>query len=122
MVNQKNWCSIIIGCVKLTVQLRLLPNAAQEAAPRATLDLANQAANLVSEVAWKRRVFRSFDLHHITYGEIRALGLSAQAAVRVIKKVADAYKLDRRTQRPFAGMLLSPTTTAACPGSSTSRP
>ena len=35
------------------------------------------------------------------YGQLRALGLSAQPAVRVIKKVADAYKLDRRTKRTF---------------------
>jgi putative transposase len=32
---------------------------------------------------------------------VRALGLSAQPAVRVIKKVADAYKTDRRTRRSF---------------------
>jgi len=87
--------------VKLTVQVRLLPDAAQQAALRATLDLANQAANLVSEIAWQRGAFRCFDLQRITYGQVRAMGLSAQPAVRVIKKVADAYKIDRRTKRTF---------------------
>jgi putative transposase len=87
--------------MKLAVQVRLLPDTAQEAALRATLDLANEAANLVSEVAWERCVFRTFGLQRITYGQIRALGLSAQPAVRVIKKVADAYKVDRRTKRTF---------------------
>jgi hypothetical protein len=38
--------------MKLAVQVRLLPDNAQEAALRATLQLAGQAANLVSEVAW----------------------------------------------------------------------
>ncbi len=87
--------------VKLNVQVRLLPDPAQEAALRATLDLANQAANLVSEVAWQRGVFRNFDLRKITYGRVRAKGLSAQPAQHVIKKVADAYTLDRRTKRTF---------------------
>ncbi len=87
--------------VKLTVQIRLLPDAAEEAALRATLDLANRAANLASDVAWQRRVFRCFDLQQITYGQLRALGLSAQPTLRVIKKVADAYKADRRTKRTF---------------------
>src|SRR6266536_6525527 len=87
--------------VKLTVQVRLLPDPAQETALRATLDLANQAANLVSDVAWQRSVFRNFDLRKITYGQVRANGLSAQPAQHVIKKVADAYKTDRRTKRTF---------------------
>jgi putative transposase len=87
--------------VKLTAQVRLLPDTVQEAALQATLDVANQAANAVSEVAWERRVFRCYELQRITYGQVRALGLSAQPAVRVIKKVADAYKIDRRAKRTF---------------------
>jgi putative transposase len=87
--------------VKLTVQVRLLPNSGQETALRATLDLANQAANVVSEIAWQRRVFRNFELRKLTYGRMRASGLSAQPAQHVIKKVADAYTLDRRTKRTF---------------------
>ena len=83
------------------VQVRLLPDTAQQAALRATLDLTNQAADLVSEVGWKRGVFRNYDLRRITYGRVRALGLSAQPAQHVIKKVADAYKLDWRTKRTF---------------------
>jgi putative transposase len=68
---------------------------------RATLALANQAANRVSEVAWEQRVFRNYDLRRITYSEVRELGLSAQPAQHAIKKVADAYTLDRRTKRTF---------------------
>jgi IS605 OrfB family transposase len=41
-------------------------------------------------------------LHHLCYKEIRArFDISAQVAVRVIAKVADAYKLDQKTQRTF---------------------
>jgi IS605 OrfB family transposase len=46
------------------------------------LNLANQAANFVSEVAWQRGAFRCFDLQRITYGQVRALGLSAQPALQ----------------------------------------
>ncbi len=82
-------------------QVQLLPSPAQQAGLGQTLALANQAANLVSAIAWDRRVFRTYDLHRIAYGRVRALGLFAQPSVRVIKKVADAYALDHRTQRRF---------------------
>lgn len=108
--------------MKLTVQIRLLPNPAQEAALRGTLRLANDAANLVAEVAWQRRAFRFFDLQRITYGQVRALGLSAQASVRVIKKVADAYTLDCLASGHSDPMLHNPTTIAVSPGSPVSRP
>jgi putative transposase len=39
----------------------------------------------------------------LTYGAVRErFGLAAQLTVRCIAKVADAYKLDRKTQRTFA--------------------
>jgi putative transposase len=63
----------------------------QEAALQATLDIANQAANAVSEVAWEQHVFRCHLLQRITYGQVRALGRKAQPAVRI-----------RRTFRPDA--------------------
>jgi putative transposase len=87
--------------VKLTLQVRLLPDHAQQASLQATLTLANQAANLASGIAWEQRAFRTYDLQRISYGKVRDLGLSAQPAVRVIKKVADAYKLDRHSKRTF---------------------
>ncbi len=45
---------------------------------------------------------RQFDLHHLCYRAVRAqFGLSAQVAVRVIAKVADAYKSGRNSRRIF---------------------
>src|SRR6266487_2086917 len=87
--------------MKLTVQVQLLPDPAQRVALGQTLALANEAANLASGIAWERRAFGTYDLHRLAYGQLRALGLSAQLAVRVIKKVGDAYKRDRRTKRKF---------------------
>jgi hypothetical protein len=76
--------------MRLTVQVQLLADADQRAALQATLALTNQAANLGSEIAWQRGAFRAYDLQQLAYGQIRTLGLSAQPAVRVIKKVPDA--------------------------------
>jgi putative transposase len=87
--------------VKLVVPVKLLPDPAQAAALGATLALANQAANLVSGVAWDTRCFGNYALRKHTYAHVKALGLSAQPAQHVIKKVADAYKLDRKVRRSF---------------------
>src|SRR5690606_3857392 len=67
-----------------------------------TLEVANAAANYVSEVAWETKTFRQYDLHHACYYAVRErYELSAQMTVRLLAKVADAYKLDRKAQRRF---------------------
>jgi len=86
----------------LTVGIKLTPNAAQSQALEKTLRLANEAANECSRIAWEHQIFGQFQLHQLAYKEIREkFGLSAQVAVRVIAKVADAYKLDKKSQRVF---------------------
>jgi putative transposase len=88
--------------VKLTIGLKLTPNAAQAQALEKTLRLANAAANECSRIAWESKTFGQFQLHKLAYKEIRQqFGLSAQVAVRAIAKVADAYKLDKETMRVF---------------------
>jgi len=80
-----------------------MPTAEQALALRQTLEAANAAANAISAAAWRERTFGQFKLHKLTYADTRALTrLSAQVVVRVISKVADAYKLDRSRQRQFA--------------------
>lgn len=78
--------------MKVVTQVKLLPNPAQAATLEATLRLCNDAANHVALVAHERAVKRHWDLRAITYGTVREMGLSAQPAQHVIKKVADAYK------------------------------
>jgi IS605 OrfB family transposase len=88
--------------VKLIVQLKLRPSPEVAAALLATLERANDAANAISAVAWQTRTFGQFALHRACYHDIRArLDLAAQVAVRLIAKVADAYKLDRKRIRVF---------------------
>jgi putative transposase len=88
--------------VRLPVQLKLQPTPDQAVALLATLERANDAANLVSEHAWRSGIFGRYALQKACYADIKArFGLTAQVVVRLIAKVADAYKLDREQKRLF---------------------
>src|SRR5919202_3487291 len=88
--------------MKLSVQLKLQPTPPQVDALRRTLETANAACDYISQVAFSTQTFRQFAIHKLTYQAARlSFGLAAQLTVRCIAKVADAYKLDRKTQRTF---------------------
>jgi IS605 OrfB family transposase len=88
--------------MKLVAALKMLPTDAQAACLAATLERCNRACDWLAKTAWDTGTFGQYALHKIGYAETRSrFGLSAQAAVRCISKVADAYKLDRDTQRSF---------------------
>ncbi len=87
--------------MKLTLQIKLLPDSNQATALLATMRKANAACNRISEIAWEKKIFNQFKLHRACYREIKDSGLSAQVTVRCISKVCDAYKLDRKTKRIF---------------------
>jgi hypothetical protein len=78
--------------VKLVTQVKLLPSPEQAAALSATLAACNQAANRVAGQAYRERVFSRAKLQKLVYRELKAAGLSAQPALHVIRKTADAYK------------------------------
>ena len=87
---------------KIIAQLQLRPNLEQAASLLATTERANAACDFISAMAWKTGTFGKFALQKAVYLELKArFGLSAQMAIRAIAKVADAYKLDRKTQRTF---------------------
>jgi len=89
--------------VKRVVKVKLRVDDGQRAALLRTLELMNAACDGLSDVAWAGREFRQFSLHRAHYRDVRdVFGLAAQAAVRVIGKVADAYKLDKKSKRTFA--------------------
>ncbi|RAG86778.1 transposase [Streptacidiphilus pinicola] len=81
----------MVACVKIVVQVKLLPEAGQVAVLRSTLRTVNEAACWVSAVAFERGVPREYELRKHTYAELKARGLGAQAAQHVIKKTRDAY-------------------------------
>lgn len=80
-----------MGTVKLVVPVRLYPDAADEAALRDTLALCNEAATLVSAQAFEMRVTSKQALQRLVYGDLKAMGLSAQPAIHVSRKVSGAY-------------------------------
>jgi IS605 OrfB family transposase len=88
--------------MQLSAQVKLQPTAEQKALLLRTLRAANAACNQASQVAWTTRTFRRFPLQKLCYQDLRArFGLGAQMAIRVLAKVADAYRLDRQTERTF---------------------
>jgi putative transposase len=88
--------------MRLTAKVKLLPTSEQAEALKRTLETASAACNYISERAWEERTFRQYSLHKLVYYDVRErFGLSSQMTVRCISKVADAYKLDRKTQRTF---------------------
>jgi putative transposase len=86
----------------LAIAVKLRPTPEQAIALRETLDRTNAVCNDLSARAWEARTFGQFALHKLAYADVRARsGLSAQVIARTIAKVADAYKLDKRTRRKF---------------------
>jgi|SRR5450631_431520 len=90
--------------MKLVINLKLNPDVQQQRALQDTLERCNAACNWLSEVAYKENTIKQFALQKLTYRQCREdYGLTAQAAIRCISKVADAYKLKDadKTQRNF---------------------
>lgn len=88
--------------MKLTATVKLLPTPQQAEALKDTLETANAACDYISLRAWQTGMFGKFALHRLVYYDTRSrFPLSAQVVVRLISRVTDAYKLDRRTQRSF---------------------
>jgi putative transposase len=88
--------------VKLTARVKLTLTSEQHDLLLETLERVNEACNHASEVAWEARTFGKFQLQPLVYNDLREqFGLGAQAAVRAVAKVADAYKLDCKAQRTF---------------------
>ena len=97
--------------MKLTAQVKLAPNTEQRTALDRTLRAANATCTFASRVAWQARTFRQFSLHRLIYREIRErFHLSAQMAIQVLAKVADAHKAGRRRERTFRPRGSFPTT------------
>lgn len=83
--------------MKLVATAKLLPTDAQAAALLKTLERANTACNWIAERAFAEKTADKLRLQGDFYRTIREqFGLSAQMAVRVIGKVCDTYKRDRK--------------------------
>lgn len=88
--------------MKLTLKIKLLPTNEQVNLLLDTMKEANSVCNAISEVAWQEKIFNNFKLHHKVYHSYKAkFQLSSQMIIRQIAKVADAYKVDKKTKRTF---------------------
>ncbi|AII04418.1 RNA-guided endonuclease InsQ/TnpB family protein [Rhodococcus wratislaviensis] len=77
--------------MKRMVVVKLVPTADQFAALESTLVLCNEVANEVSGLAQSRGLRSRRALQVALYPMVKTRGLSAQPALHVLRKVADAY-------------------------------
>jgi len=88
--------------MKLVANIQLKPSREQAAALRETLERCNAACDWISEQGFASDTVKQFALHKLVYRSVREqFCLTAQAAVRCIAKVADAYKAGAQGQRRF---------------------
>ena len=88
--------------MKLTAKIKLMPDKEQVDLLKQTIIACNKACNFISEKAWSDKVFGQYALQKLLYRTVKeTFTLTAQAVVQCIGKVADAYKLDKKTQRKF---------------------
>ena len=94
--------------MKLTVQLKLVPTAAQHPALLATMRAFNAAASSAAQVGFEAQVFSQQAIHARCYRELRdRFGLSSQMAVRAIGKAVETFRCYRTvcpTFRPDGAM------------------
>ena len=87
----------------LTAKIKLITDKLQGDALKRTLETTNAACGFLSKMAWDQKVFARFKLQKIGYAACRQNfpALSSQIVIRAMAKVADAYKLDKKTMRTF---------------------
>lgn len=95
--------------MKLVAAIKLTPSPEQAAALKATLVLCNAACSSLASQGFEAGVFRQFELQKLAYGRLRTeFGLTAQAAIRSIAKVADAFKISRERAPVFRKLAAQP--------------
>src|ERR1700738_4320554 len=88
--------------MQLTRVVKLHTAEEEHAALVETLRMCNATCDRISRIAFDHKTFRKFDLHHLTYHNIRGeTDLAAGHVVCAIAKVANAYKLDTNPLRTF---------------------
>ncbi len=88
--------------MKLVAALKLTPSPEQAACLRATLVRCNEAATWLGQLGFDAGILGQYALHKLAYADLRSrFGLTAQAAVRTIAKVADAFKVNKEVAPAF---------------------
>jgi len=88
--------------MNLTLKLKLQTSKEQEQQLLETMEVFNEACNYVSDIAWAEQTLGQINLHKLCYYDIREkFNLSSQMAIRVIGKVSDSYKTDKKHFHKF---------------------
>jgi len=88
--------------VKLTLQIKLLPDAEQALRLCETVEAFNAGADWLAGIAYQRRLANKYALQKLAYAELRSrFGLPADTAIRCIAQVAEAYKRDKSVRPHF---------------------
>ena len=88
--------------MKLTLQLQVVPDAAQTARLLETMERVNDAASFAARCGFDAGVFSQPSIHKLAYREIRdRFGLSAQMAVRAIGKAVECFRRDKKVCPAF---------------------
>ena len=83
--------------MRLTVKIKLLPDASQKDALLRTFEAFNAAATHAAKVGFDGKVFSQPSIQKICYYDIREqYGLGAQLAVRAIGKAVECFKRDKK--------------------------
>lgn len=95
--------------MKTTVKIKILPAKEQHELLKETLRTFNEACNDISKVARANGITSKYDLQKLVYHRIKKqYNLTAQAVIRAIAKVMEAYKRDRTklcTFKPYSAMV-----------------
>src|SRR5580698_1808198 len=82
--------------VKLTIQITVLPDAAQREHLLDTMRAFNAAATHAATVGFAAKRFSQPTIHRLCYRELREkFSLSSQMAVRAIAKAVDCFQRDK---------------------------
>jgi IS605 OrfB family transposase len=88
--------------VKLTVKIRLMPDAGQAASLEAMTERFNAAADWIAGELFARRLANKIEAQRLLYGQVRGrFGLSAQTAILCIHRACEAYRRDRSIRPRF---------------------
>jgi IS605 OrfB family transposase len=88
--------------VIITLKLKLLPTLEQKKLLIETIREANAVCSAISEVAFEKRIFNNFKLHHEVYHSYKSsFKISSQVLVRCISRVSDSFKVARKSKKRF---------------------
>ena len=88
--------------MKLTVRIRLIPDAEQSASLKAMTERFNAAADWIAGELFARKLSNKIEAQRLLYREIRErFGLSAQTAILCLHRACEAYRRDKSARPRF---------------------